>query len=952
MRSFLEEVAADLYRRYGEEVSSLHILFPTRRARHFFIDALSQLAERPMWQPHWLTIDELMQEVSGLRAGERIRLIAELYKVYSACHEEPFDKFYFWGEMLLNDFDTIDKYRVDAGALFRNIRELKELEADVSYLTPEQSEVIRRFWANFTDGATLSEEKRRFLAVWRTLDEVYRSFRARLQGLGIAYGGMIQRAAAERLLAGGFAFAERRRYVVAGFNALSACEKVLFRYLQHNAETDFYWDYDDYYLNDADQEAGMFVRENLKLFPPAAELSHDNFRRGKEFTVVSTPSNAVQCKYAGRILDGLRTDAAGVRQPLDKDTAVVLTDENLLLPLLHALPEQSGGINVTMGYPLKTTLAYAFLERLIELQAHRREGKEGVSFYHADVTGLLAHPYVAESAAQPIAQLRKTMLADRRIRMTAGELALTPLLTMLFTPAASWRELSDYLLRAVAAVAREPYEGGDARQRVEFLSVIAEQLSRLRNSLEACDIELTTSIYTSLLRRHLQTVRIPFEGEPLEGVQVMGILETRNLDFRNVVLLSMNDDNFPGNRVTQPSFIPYNLRAAFDLPTPAHHEGVYAYYFYRLVQRAERVWMLYCARADEKTTGEQSHYIYQLDFETAHRLRRVEVGVDVNLAENPPIEVAKEGGVWESLSRFVAAESPAKLSPTAFFRYVACPLRFYFYSVARLKVDDSLSDEVDAPMFGTILHAAAQRLYGRIAHVERPGETLRALAAGGAVEQAVTAAVNSEYLHREKAEAKEYSGNLVLVHDIVSKYLRHVVAYDAAHDGFCVEGLEREVEDPFVFTAAGRELRVLFGGVADRIDRLSDGRLRVVDYKTGESQLEFAGVGALFNGEAKQRQSNVLQTLLYAMMLTHSEGREAVPALYYVRRMNRPDYSPELIDRSTGCTGASYSAYAVDFERLLREKLAELFDPAVPFRATDDEAHTCRYCDYRPICRR
>ena len=523
MQSFLQEVAADLYRRYGEDVSSLHILFPTRRARHFFIDALSHLAERPMWQPRWLTIDDLMQEVSGLHSGERIRLIAELYKVYSACHDEPFDKFYFWGEMLLNDFDTIDKYRIDADALFRNIYELKELESDVSYLTPEQLEVIRQFWANFTDGATLSEEKRRFLAVWRTLGDVYHGFRARLQRQGIAYGGMMQRAAAERLLAGDFAFAERRRYVVAGFNALSACEKVLFRFLQHNAETDFYWDYDDYYLKNTDQEAGMFVRENHASFPPVVELSHDNFRKEKELTVVSTPSNAVQCKYAGRILDALRTGADGRKRPLDKETAVVLTDENLLLPLLHALPEEAGGINVTMGYPIKTTLAYAFLERLVELQAHRREGREGTSFYHVDAAGILAHPYVARSAPQTIEQLRRTMLADRRIRMTADELGQTPLLKTLFTPAAEWRELSDYLLRAVAAVAREPYDGDDARQRVEFLSVISEQLIRLRNSLEACDIEITTSIYTSLLRRHLQTVRIPFEGEPLEGLQVMGI---------------------------------------------------------------------------------------------------------------------------------------------------------------------------------------------------------------------------------------------------------------------------------------------------------------------------------------------------------------------------------------------------------------------------------------------
>lgn len=285
-------------------------------------------------------------------------------------------------------------------ALFRNIYELKEL--GVRRLLPDPRTVggDPPVLGNFTDGATLSEEKRRFLAVWRTLGDVYHGFRARLQRQGIAYGGMMQRAAAERLLAGDFAFADGGAMSVAGFNALLAARRCLFRFLQHNAETDFYWDYDDYYLKNTDQEAGMFVRENHASFPPVVELSHDNFRKEKELTVVSTPSNAVQCKYAGRILEALRTGADGRKRPLDKETAVVLTDENLLLPLLHALPEEAGGINVTMGYPIKTTLAYAFLERLVELQVHRREGREGTSFYHVDAAGILAHPLCcAECAA-------------------------------------------------------------------------------------------------------------------------------------------------------------------------------------------------------------------------------------------------------------------------------------------------------------------------------------------------------------------------------------------------------------------------------------------------------------------------------------------------------------------------------------------------------------------------
>jgi RecB family exonuclease len=509
-----------------------------------------------------------------------------------------------------------------------------------------------------------------------------------------------------------------------------------------------------------------------------------------------------------------------------------------------------------------------------------------------------------------------------------------------------------WLSAVVAAVARQPYEGDDARQRVEFLAVIAEELERLRNSLDECAIDPTPEIFASLLRRHLQTLRIPYEGEPLEGVQVMGILETRNLDFENVVILSMTDDNFPGNHMAQSSFIPYNLRAAYALPTPEHHEGVYAYYFYRLIQRASRVWMLYCAHADDKSTGEPSRYIRQIEYESGFPLRRIEVGVDVNLAGSTPIEVAKDEGVMRRLLRFTDPGSDASLSPTAFFRYVACPLRFYFHSVARLDSDDEISEEVDAPMFGTILHAAVQRLYARVEGEAHPGGTLRALVRTGEVPAAVEAAINEHYLRDPKATTADYTGNLLLVKDIVTRYLRGgVMAYDAAHDGFTVVGLERRVGCGFAFGSAGRQLTMRFSGIADRIDRLDDGSLRVVDYKTGAAHLEFDGLEKLFRGEGRQRLSNILQTLLYALMLRRTEGCDAVPALYYVRAMNRPDYSPQLIDRELGLRGAPYSHYAARFEELVGETLGELYDPAVPFRQCAD-ADTCAFCDFNVICRR
>ena len=948
MQSFLDEVAARLYTRYGEELADRALLFPSRRARLFFTDSLSRIVKGPIWQPQWVTIDDLMSEISGLRIGERVRLITELYKVYSSYHEEAFDKFYFWGDMLLTDFDTIDKYRIDADMLFRNISDLKELEADISYLTPSQLEIIRTFWSSFGEEADLSEEKRRFLAIWKTLGPIYRAFRKQLESLGIAYNGMVQRAAAERLQEGSFTFSEPRRYVVAGFNALSECEKTLFGFLATNAETDFYWDYDTYYAAHSEQEAGMFVRENIIRFPARDAISHDNMHNEKQLTAIVTVSNAVQCKYVTEILRRLAQET-----PLDKRTAIVLTDENLLMPLLYALPDEAKEVNVTMGYPLRSTLTYTFIERLIEWQSHGRTNKNGhTAFYHADVTGLLSHPYVMEHDADAIASRQEQIIRERRITIEADWLGSTDLLKRIFRPATTWRNLSDYLLDVLDGVAHTPCTGSDARQRIEFLSVAASEIVKLRNSLDNCDIELSTEIYASLLRRHLQTLRIPFEGEPLRGLQIMGILETRNLDFDHVIILSMTDDNFPGNRLAQSSFIPYNLRAAYNLPTPEHHEGVYAYYFYRLIQRAKTVHMLYCSHADDKSTGEPSRYIRQLDYESGFPIHKIEVGVDVNLAESSAITVAKDAGIMRRLARFTDPENSATLSPTAFFRYVACPLRFYFASVARLKPEDELTEEIDAPMFGTILHAAVHTLYGSIENESHPGNTLKTLLRTDAIARAVETAINENYLHDKNASPHDYTGNLLLVNDIVIRYLRGgILPYDAAHNEFTVTGLEYPVAYGFAFPTAEGERTMKFAGVADRIDRLDDGTLRVVDYKTGSPHLDFKGLDSLFHGKGKERLPNIVQTLLYAMMLYHTRQLDAVPALFYVRTIHRPDYSPLLEDTETGVCGAPYSFYQERFEQLVCETLAEIYNPDIPFRQCEDP-DTCAFCDFKTICKR
>lgn len=958
--TFLGEVARSLYARYGAETASLSLLFPSRRARLFFADELSRIVDKPLWEPEWLSLDRLTEELSGLHVGDRLRLIAELYRVYRRYHEEEFDRFYFWGEMLLSDFDMVDKYRVDAGRLFRNISDLKELEADWSYLTEEQRRIVRAFWEGVfleSDRSSDSVERRRFLRIWNSLGAIYDEFRARLSEAGFAYGGMVQRRAAERLLSGEARIDETRRYVVAGFNALSECEKVLFDHLRR-AGAEFYWDYDRSYADDREQEAGMFLRENRLRYPEASdEVTHDNMKSDKDIHVVSTASNAAQCKYVPTLFDALRPrDGKGDPLPLDKRTAVVLTDESLLMPLLHSLSDPKRGvpgerINVTMGFPLKQSTAYTFVERLIELQAHGRRQQEEYAFYHADVSGILAHPYLDGAGSPTIGALRTEMLENRRITVPVSMLGRNDLLRTIFAPVSDRKSFASYLVQVLAAVGRST--GGDAEdrpQRIAFLSMMSEEIVKLDNSLDQCGIDVGTSTFTSLLRRHLQSIRIPFEGEPLDGVQVMGILETRNIDFENVILLSMTDDNFPGRLDAQSSYIPCNLRAAYGLPTPEHHEGVYSYYFYRLIQRARRVAMCYCSHADDRSTGEPSRYIRQIEYESGRPIRFTEVGVDVNLPDNAPIEVPKRGAVWSALQEFLRPENPRSLSPTAFARYIACPLKFYFASMAHLREREELTDDVDNPLFGTILHASMQTLYERIRGTVHPSAALGELVERGEVERAVTAALNDTLYRSRPVPESEYPGQVVLVRDIVVRYIREgIVPYDRAHDGFAVEGLEQEVTCDFPFDDAGRSVR--FRGTADRIDRLDDGTLRVVDYKTGGVHLEFGGLDDLFLSRNRGVNGNIFQTLLYSLMLWHCRGTDARPALYYVRRIHRPDYSPDLIDRSSKGSDVRYSVYGRAFEEALFEKLRELFDPDTPFRPCE-EPELCLYCDFKTICRR
>ena len=958
-----------MYEKYGDEVSSLTLFMPSKRARLFFAEALSKVALRSLWEPEYASMDDLMCRLADLRKADRLRLVAELYNIYSKYHKETFDKFYHWGEVLIADFDMVDKYMIDAEQLFTNIYNLKELESDMSYLSAEQIEVINRFWRTIAgesgDVIDGSVAKREFLAVWRSLGDIYREFRARLKELHIGYTGMIYREAVERLKRGESEVPkDAKRYVFVGFNALSKSESSLLRYMKEHCNAEFYWDYDDYYVDNSMQEAGMFIRDNLRLLSEESGISHKNFGKVDSVEVISTSSAVLQCQYVVKILEDIAAQNDGA---LDKDTAVVLTDENMLMPLLYALPERfkvryemrNGkrvpvpAINVTMGYPLRNTLAYSFVERLLELQKHARKEKNGdVTFYYVDVDGILTHPYITDSSSQ-YAKLRDEIVTHRMFRVPQSMFSEEPLLARIFEMATGWRAQSDYLLNVIDEVATVAFDGEESASRSEFLAIISDALNKLANIVEGCGLDISNDIYRSLVRRHLQAERVPFTGEPLQGLQIMGILETRNLDFKNVIILSMTDNNFPGNRVSDKSFLPYGIRYGFGLPTAEHHEGVYAYYFYRLIERAEHLYMLYSSVADDKSTGEPSRYIKQLEYETYMPIKRLNVGVEVSLSPDEVVEVEKSEEVFDKLLRFTRDKS---LSPTAFSTYVKCPLKFYFNVVERLRPDDELEEGVDNMTFGNIFHEAADRLYSKIKGEAYPAQRLAELRANGEVERCVDEALATVYFKREGEPLPELGGELLIIRNIVKEYLgANLLNYDIRNSDFVVDTTEGGVDMVVPIDVDGEHYDINLAGRADRIDSLNNGMLRVIDYKTGKPKLGYGGVDALFTGTpvSTKRESNIINTLLYSMMLSHTRQRDVRPELYYVGSMVQPNYSPlfiETIERKSRKL-ESYSECSEEFENRVRATLEEMFDKNKPFVQCEDNS-PCRYCDYNEICKR
>lgn len=957
METFLKQVAHDLYNKTEGNFTKVAIVFPNKRASLFFNEYLAQESDRPIWSPTYVSISELFRQSSDLSIADPIKLVCDLYKVFQKAtgSKETLDDFYFWGEMLIADFDDADKNMADTHALFSNLKDLNELMDNYDFLEEGQKEALSQFFHNFSINQ-VTELKQRFISMWNVLGDIYAEYKALLESQSIAYEGMLYRQVIEQLDVEALPY---NKYIFVGFNVLNKVEHTLFKKLNEAGKAMFYWDYDTFYLNKTPHEAGEFIRRNLRDFPSELPASFfDNLNQPKEVTFIESPTENGQVRYLPQwIRENLTSQ--------EKETAVVLCNEALLQPVLHALPDNVKHINITMGFPLSQTPAYSFVNALMELHTSGYNPNNG-RYLFAEVISVLKHPYTRQLSPEAEKQ-EQTLTRDNRFYPLPSELKQDNVLELLFTPRRNNLDLCSMLSEALKEVAviyqQQAASHSDAFDQLyrESLFKTYTLVNRFHTLIESKELNVQAGTFQRLLTRVMSSSSIPFHGEPAIGMQVMGVLETRNLDFRHLIMLSVNEGQLP-KAGGDSSFIPYNLRKAFGMTTIDHKIAVYAYYFYRLMQRAEKVTLVYNTATDGINRGELSRFMLQFLIEWGYPVLRKQLEAAQSPQDSTPIIIEKTPDVMERMkSVFDIRNNPkALISPSALNCYLDCPLKFYYKYVALLSAPDEVTADIDSAKFGSIFHYAAEHIYkdltahGKLISKENL-ETL--LKDEVRLQTYVDNGFKELFFNLPPNEQPEYNGIQLINSAVIVKYIQQLLRNDLRYAPFTFVGSEQRIFENIEICTSTGDIQSRIGGIIDRIDSKGES-LRIVDYKTGGDADTPANVQSLFIPD-KKRSNYVFQTFLYASIVCKklrekNDSRLVAPALLYIHRAASENYSPVIQmgePRKPKEPVDNFAQYEGDFRENLKTLLEDIFNPDVSFTQTEIE-DKCAYCDFKALCKK
>ncbi len=936
---------------HGIPFEGVLFVFPNRRSMKFFQKYLGEefgkIYNRPLFSPQMLTISELFNKISGISTVDPIEAQYILYRNYislkypdepfiEASERESFDEFIHWGSLIISDFNDIDKYLIDAKQLFTNIKDLKQLDSDYSFLSQTQRRAVEMFWRNFLKGET-SFKKESFTSLWSIMYQLYRLFREDLESRGLGYEGMIYRKVAENPDDCGY-----NKLVFIGFNAPNRCEQTLMRWLKERGKGDFYWDFYGPMVTDKDNKASIFIGDAAREFPGEYDISSEHAM--PQIHTVGVSSGVGQAFVVADILKSLKD-----HDPIK--TAVILPDETLLMPVLNSIPSSFNKINVTMGFPISATPLVSFVNSIASLQKSIRMKDGAGLFYHGDIAVLLKHEYIKEHAANDAAFIMGELVRENRIYLASESDVLeqleSPLLKAVFKVTDSAAGLLEYLeniLKELDLVA-------DSLNK-EFIYRYYLEISRLK----ALDVPMKRETCLRLLLQITSSITIPFKGEPLAGLQVIGSLEVRALDFDNVIILSVNEGQFPASSQNN-SLIPYNLRVGFGLPTYELHDAIAAYHFYRSIYRAKNVWLIYDTRAEGVKSGEVSRFVKQLEFHYNVDIKKSVVSSEPLFDEQESvIAVQKDDEVMQKLyDAFVGNESGKTLSASAINTYLSCPLQFYWQYVEGIREEEEVEESIEASTFGTIFHDTMEELYAPYLGEIVSGELLEGMIRNS---DRIESVIKEQFA---KNRIGEITGRNIIIKEVIKKYVLITLQEDKKYAPFTYMAGEETFYNKMELPNG---LKVKFKAVIDRIDEVA-GSLRVIDYKTGGVEVpgNSVEIGDFFLRDSGKHYKAFVQLYLYALILSNIAGEDRVVRLKNGKsvRIEFSEDSSELdlvvypvtsLKKGSIVSEPIYKSNLEEYREALLKCVAEIFDNNVAFEQAAEESDVCGYCMFKHICGR
>jgi len=964
-KDFLEIIAEHIFSKYTDRFNRISVIFPSRRATVFFKNCILKISReyesKSFWMPEVLSISDFITKYSDFKTGNPLELNFILYDVYKKYFpNESFDGFYKWGEIIIRDFDIIDKYLAPPLKIFKSIKDIKEIE---EIFPAELTEDYKNFWLNIKNEDT--EEKKEFLKLWQMLFKIYQDFNDILLKKRTGYEGMIYKYFFRNLLGKQIGI-NKNKIIFAGLNMLSPSELGIIIELIKANKCEVHFNADKYFYDSEKQESGKHIRNAVWGIEKAIEdfgqerenilflhISDTLAKSEKNISVISSTGQVGMTKALGNILEEFSGNFR-----CDENTTIILPDESLLPQVLSSIPDNIKYFNITMGYPFTSTLLYSFLVLLNKMHSTAKYISGEIQYYLPSVQKILLHPFMKFENTGKTYELvnllvRKNIiylnpLKNNVVKEILGE-ELPLLFKTVFSYPADNNEFIHYMKEIIGALSKklENVEENDryVKFQSEFLNVFYNNFKVLSNCINSRSIDISTGTFRKLIEEIISNVRVPFAGEPLKGMQIMGILETRCLDFDNLFFLSLNEGVFPKPQ-NDTSFIPFVIRKYFRIPTYEDDDSISSYYFYNLFKNGKNIFLFFDNDSDNLSQG-RSRFLLQIEKELIRINKNISyseknISPPVKTFGIKPIAIEKTGDVIKMTGEI------KKLSASGIITFITCPLKFYFKYVLGFKEPDVIEEDIKDNTFGSVLHEIMKMLY-------KPFEGKQIT---GDIPDIIIKKTESEYdkifqkaleevsRKHKRIYSMSYSPKNPFLKKVIRELVLLVLHTDKSYTPLDIVSLEKYHTREKKLECNGKKYDIILHGFIDRID-ITNGITRIIDYKTGGEYIRSLSTRTQDNFFTKLftdiSSKDSFQTFFYSYLYSKDYKSGIIPVVYYVNGKElKTKYVKDVV-----LTADDFSL----FEKELDSTLQNIFSSEIPFMATEDTAN-CSYCPFRELCHR